>query len=95
MKKYRTGGYGELIEEIEIVKETDRCIFFRQDYFGKMREIRQAKRSSSTNYWNTIKEAKEFLKERATISIKNYKESIERLETRLIKIEKFKLLTKK
>lgn len=89
MRKYKTGGWKELIEEVEIVKETDRCVFFRQDYFGKMREIRQAKRSSSTNYWNTIKEAKEFLKGKAEGRIESYEERIKSCKKELKKLEQF------
>jgi len=56
---YRAGGWGNnLIEAIETIKETEKTVWFMSD---RGRECREAKQSSYQNWFNTFKEAKDFL----------------------------------
>jgi hypothetical protein len=56
--KYVTGLYGTPIEKVEIVRETNSFVI-RHGKRGN--EVRDAKRSQYSNYFDTYAEAKEFL----------------------------------
>ena len=90
MKKYKTGGYGELIEEVEIVRETEKSVFVKDLYgFNTGRVSREAKRCSYSNYFDTMKEAKDFLKQRFEDKIKSHEQQIESANKSLAKVEKY------
>ena len=62
MERYRTGGWKKEIEMVEIVKETNASVFMeREKMSGEKELVRNAKRSQYTNYFNTWKEAHDFL----------------------------------
>ena len=69
-KWYKTGGYKNLIQEVEVVKETNKFVTVLQEKFTlsdrpvEYIERRSAKRSSYDNYFKTYHEAYEFLKDR-------------------------------
>lgn len=87
MKKYKTGEYGELIKEVEIERETDYSVFIKTRYGHANNKIsRELKSSHYTNYFDTMKEAKAFLKDKfnkriesLTIQIKKTKKMLTRL----------------
>lgn len=56
MKVYKTGGYKELIEEVEAAKVTEKSVWLSNG--------RSLKRSHYANYWDTIEEAKKHLQEK-------------------------------
>ena len=39
MKYYKTGSYGKLIKEVEVTKETEKCIYVKNKYNGKEERI--------------------------------------------------------
>lgn len=76
MKYYKTGSYGKLIKEIEVTKETDKCIYIINEYNGK--EERVVKLSSYTNYFKSYDEAKSFLETKKKIKIEQLEASLKR-----------------
>ena len=70
MKMYKTGGFKGLIEVVEPMKVTEKSVWLSNG--------RNAKRSNWQNYWDTLEEAKEHLKEK-------YKRVIELAETNIEK----------
>ena len=80
MKYYKTGGYGKLIKEVEVTKETDKCIYIKNEYNGK--EERIAKLGNFANYFKSYDEAKCFLETKKQIIIEKLEASLkkERLE---------------
>lgn len=70
MKVYKTGGWKEVIEEIEATKVTEKSVWLSNG--------RSAKRSNYANYWDTIEEAKEHLEAK-------YKRMIEASESKIAK----------
>ena len=69
MKMYITDGWRELIEVIEPTKVTERSVW--------VGDFRVAKRSKYINYWDTMEEAKEHLREK-------YNSVIEAAEMKII-----------
>jgi len=67
---YKTGGWKELIEVVEITKVTEKSVWIE----GLRTAI--SKRSNYGSYWDTMEEAKEHLKEK-------YNSRIESLEIKL------------
>ena len=77
MKMYRTKSYSNRIEEVEIVRSTEKSVWVtREDIFGEKNKIRCLKMSDYEKYWDTYKEAKQYL-------IKRYENVIESLKKRL------------
>ncbi len=81
MKMYKTGGWKELIEIVEVTKVTDKSIWIG--------ERRTAKRSNYANYWDTIEEAKEHLKEKYEQKIKVAERKIEKAKNDLKELDKY------
>ena len=70
MIKFKTGGWGnDLIESVEIDRETDNIVFIMKK--------RNAKRSSWHNYFDTFDEAKAFLIETAENEIASIRRQLE------------------
>ncbi len=81
MKVYKTGGYKELIEEIEVIKVTEKSVWLSNG--------RSAKRSKYTNYWDSLKEAKEHLKEKYKRVIKASESKIAKAKANLEALSKY------
>ena len=81
MKVYKTGGWKELIEEIEATKVTEKSVWLSNG--------RSAKRSNYANYWDTIEEAKEYLKEKYNGMINSAEKKIEKAKTDLEALSKY------
>jgi len=58
MKKFRTGTYRELIQTIEVTKESDKTVWFK---LPNGSEDRCLKQSDSYQVFDSFEEAKEFL----------------------------------
>ena len=80
MKYYKTGSYGKLIKEVEATKETDKCIYIKNEYNGK--EERVVKLGSYEKYFKSYDEAKCFLETKKKIKIEQLEALLkkERLE---------------
>lgn len=75
MKKYVTGGYGtRLIEEVEVVRETEKQVVILT-YSGK--ERRESKRSDFHNYFDDWQSAKDFILEKAQIEVDRLRRQLE------------------
>lgn len=81
MKVYKTGGWKDLIEEIEATKVTEKTVWLSNG--------RSAKRSNYANYWDTIEEAKEHLEEKYKGMIKNAETKIEKAKSDLEALSKY------
>ena len=76
MKKYRTGGYSKnLIQEVEIVRETEKQVVIRSHNGSERRE---AKRSDYQNYFDDWQSAKDFLLNNAEKKVDGIKMQLER-----------------
>ena len=79
IKKYKTGGYIKLIEEVECFKETAKSV-----WFSRNKEVLEhcRKRSTYINFFDTWDEAYQHIyqqavvKEKALAEAKNYLEKI-------------------
>lgn len=58
--KWRTGWQHE-IERVECLRETAKCVWHVEDYFGEPREIRRDKMSSDWQYHDTWDAARDYL----------------------------------
>jgi len=86
MKKYKTGGYRELIQEVEITKETDKSVWVIRGFMTQKVGSQARKRSESTNFFDTWDEAYDYIyreavedamnKVKASDNAKNYLEKI-------------------
>ena len=81
MKMYKTGGYKELIEVVEPTKVTEKSVWLSNG--------RSAKRSNYGNYWDTMEEAKEHLKEKYNRIIESAERKIERAKADLEALNKY------
>ena len=81
MKVYKTGGLKELIEEIGATKVTEKSVWLSNH--------RSAKRSNYGNYWDTIEEAKEHLKEKYTRTIASAERMIVKAKADLEELSKY------
>jgi len=78
---YKTGGYKELIEVVEPTKVTEKSVWLSNG--------RSAKRSNYGNYWDTMEEAKEHLKEKYNRMIDSAERKIEKAKTDLEALNKY------
>ena len=85
MKYYKTGSYGKLIKEIEVTKETTKCIYIVNEYNGK--EERVMKLGSYSNYFKTFDEAKQFLKTKKEIQIEQLEAKLKTCKLELQEID--------
>lgn len=88
MIKYRATS-GKNIKQIEVKRETKHMLFFRVGSFGN-KEIGKRKRGQFDNYFNTWKEAKNFLKEEMQKEILLYATQLKYAEGILQKIVSLK-----
>lgn len=96
MKKYMTGAYSRLIEEVEVVKETAKQIVVAtKSYDGKIYEHRTAKGTWYRKYHDTWDEAYEYLVTKTEESIAKAKDNVARLEKTLEEIKGLKSEVKK
>ncbi len=86
MKYYKTGGYGTLIVEVEVTKETEKCIYIKNKYNGK--EDRISKSSNYENYFKSYDEAKCFLETKKKIKIEHLEAALKRERNELEIIER-------
>jgi vacuolar-type H+-ATPase catalytic subunit A/Vma1 len=87
MKKFRTW-YNDKIEEIEVIRETERFVVV---HAGLSRERREARSSDNgSNYFDTYQEAKEFLIDREKDAIQGHQNDIKRHQETLQKIKDMK-----
>lgn len=81
MKMYKTGGWKELIEVVEPTKVTEKSVWLANG--------RSAKRSNYENYWYTMEEAKEHLKEKYKWMIESAERKIEKAKSDLEALNKY------
>lgn len=87
MKFYRTGYGNELIKEVEVEKHTEQSVWIKSSYNGKI--SRSAKRSNYDNFWETLEDAKEHLKEKYNGIIDSAERNIEKAKTDLEALKKY------
>ena len=73
-------GYAE-IKPIDVVRETEKCIWIeRETYGGDVRQSRSSKSSSYENYFDSFGEAKTFLMEHAQRKLDSAIRSLEKAQ---------------
>ena len=87
MKLYRTGRGNELIKEVEVEKYTDFSVWIKNSYTGKISN--RPKHSKYDNFWETLEDAKEHLKERLNKIIDSAERRIEKAKTDLEALNKY------
>ena len=80
---YKTGGFNEIIEEVEIFRETDSFVIIK---LQNGRERRDAKRSNYANYFKTKKEAYDFVLEKALKNKDHFEKALSSATNRLNEI---------
>ena len=83
MKKYRTGKWNILIEEIEMIRESESTIWFKD---SKGIEDRCLKMSGSYQVWDSFQDAKDYLLKIQNDAIEKYCEYIERCQKAIVNI---------
>ena len=86
MKMYRVGYSGPKIEEREVIRETESCVFFASSLYAT-REIREAKRDTWFQTWD---EAHAFILQRANDRANATQQQLVR---DLAQVEKIKTMT--
>ena len=81
MKMYKTGGWKELIEIVEPTKVTEKSVWLSNGRSSKM--------SNYGNYWGTMEEAKEHLKEKYSRMIESAERKIEKAKADLEALSKY------
>jgi len=87
MKFYRTGYGKELIKEIEVEKYTENSVWIKSSYTGKV--SRRARHSNYYNFWETLEDAKEHLKENYNRIIDSAERNIEKAKANLEALNKY------
>lgn len=88
MKKYRTGRWNVLIEEIEMIRESESNIWFKD---SKGNEDRCLKKSGSYQVWDSFQEAKDYLVGVENKAIQQYIGYIERCNERIRNVNSLSL----
>lgn len=83
---YKTGGYQKLIEEVEVTRATEKT-FWTVDYRG--RERKQARQSSYCQYWDTLEEAKAFLRTRLERRLDTMTKELAETKSKLIQLDEY------
>lgn len=91
MKLYVTGGYKELIEEIEVTRVTDKSYWRMVDRWGKTIEERSSMQTTYSKAWKTKEDAKKYLVDRTILSIENTKNKLDKLEDKLKELNEYSL----
>ena len=86
MIKYKTGGWKTLIEQVEVLRETKKCVFLNS-YRG---ESRVNKNSSYENYFDTWQEAYDYIHRQAINALSMKKTALTKAEEKLKEIENLK-----
>ena len=73
MIKYRVtwSRDGDVIREVEVLRETPKFVVLEYDAWGKKKESRYAKRGRDDNFFDTWEEAHHFRLDRATARLKS------------------------
>jgi len=87
MKKYRTWNRLGEIEEIEIIRETEKSVVISAGPYGERREMKQ---SDHMRYFDSWQEAQAFLIDREKDAIAKAKADMERHVAELEKIREMK-----
>ena len=86
MIKFKTNKWDQTIKQIEIIRETEKCIII----FGwRSKEKRILKRSQYEDYFDTFDEAAKFKREQLMETLKGLKKVQERTEAKLIELNEF------
>ncbi len=87
MKKYKTSKWDETIEEVEIVKESESCIWVNTERFGKPRLDRHLKDSAYCIYHDTWEKAYNYLLGRSKDKILAAKNRLKMAEQALVEAQ--------
>ena len=92
---YRTGGCPDVIQRLEVVKETEKQIVVLEhwtSYDGKtnVNESRNAKRSDYHNFFDTFEQAKAFLMAQCDAQMRSYQSSLDSVKARKAKYNELK-----
>lgn len=86
MKVYRTGGYADLIEVIEVTRINEKSIWV---YNERRKKEERSARFSHQSHWETLEEAKQHLRDIYNRKIEYAEKSIIRAKKDLEKLDQF------
>jgi hypothetical protein len=75
------------IEKKEITRETESSVFFDIDYFGKIQERCERKRTDYHCFFDTFEEAKNYLVLCATVRVTHAEQSLKYHQGELAKVQ--------
>ena len=81
MKLYKTALFGKLIEEVEAERVSEKSVWLKNG--------RSARYSKYANYWDSLDEAKAFLKEGIERTIKSAESRISKTKNQLNELENY------
>ena len=87
IKKYRTSSYSTDIDEVEVIRETDKCVFLEG---WRKKEQREQKHSGFAIYHDTWDAAYLYLLSRCETQVRNAEADLERAKDRLEGLRKLK-----
>jgi hypothetical protein len=91
MKKYKTvSNVKNLIEEVEVERETELCVWVWVTRWGGRELARAAKRSSYENYFDTWDEARDFLRDARQSRLDSARDAVTSAERALAEINALK-----
>ena len=82
MKVYKTGGWKELIEEVEVIKVTEKSV-----YLSNGRSLRH---TNYCSYWDTLEEAKNHLIRKYSKNIKFHTDQMNAFKIKLEELNNYK-----
>ena len=90
MKMYKTGGYRNPIEGIDVIRATEKSVFLKDTSHREKTEMREAKITQWYCRHNTWEEAKSHLLNQATEKVKSLRLQLQRATDKLGNIKGLK-----
>lgn len=84
MKKYKIEKYSDEIKTVQILRETEKSVFFNR--FSNSSEFRELKRTEWHCYFDSFEEAKKYLLDRFKNKITSLKKQLNKAEMSFEKI---------
>lgn len=89
-KWYKVSSYSHKIEEVEVVKHTEKCVWYKYDWFGKEEVRKAAKISGGNHYFESWQEAHSFLLDRYERKVQSLKQATHEANSLLGQVRKMK-----
>lgn len=89
MKMFKTGGFNaQIIEEVEVSRANEKSIWIMQEYMSGKLETRCARISTYTCFFDTKKQAKEYLTEKYNRELKSAEARLDKIKDNIERLDK-------